>query len=223
MDIDNVNSADNLANAEGSANSDKPPGEWRVIVEVGEEGQNVKLTKKMWETFQARFAAAVDVQHDDLDQQPILIKEHWCYGGRITIEPANQHSQGLICDIVANKIVVQGHKFRPILSKDLPATATVVFRIEVAGAVEDLIMCPKRGVARLNGWAAEARKGLRVLKSDRDAATTGVRFVRVAATAEAVNHIKKQGGVVYIGSGQASVQWKKQSLKEGVEVSFTQQ
>ena len=223
MEHDSAVADVNSVNTEGAANNDKPPGEWRIVVEVGDEGQNVELTKKMWETFQTRFAAAIGEQHDDLEQQPILIKEHWYYGNRITIEPANQYSQGLICDIVANKIVVQGNKFRPILSKDLPATATIVFRIEVAGVVKDLIMCPKRGVARLNGWGPEARKGLRVLKSDRDTATTGVRFVRVAATAEAVNHIKQQGGVVYVGSGQASVQWKKQPLKVGVEVTFTQQ
>ena len=93
----------------------------------------------------------------------------------------------------------------------------------MAGLVEDLISCPKRGVARLNGWGPEARQGLRVLKSDRDNSTAGVRFIRVAATQEAVNHIKQQGGVVFCGTGQASVQWKKQPLKDGVEVSFTQQ
>ena len=181
------------------------------------------MTKKIWETFRQRFAAAVSLQHDDLDQQPILIKESWCYGGRITIEPANQHSRDLIVGIVCNDIIIQGQKFRCAFAKDLPKTATVVFRIEVAGLVEDLISCPKRGVARLNGWAPEAREGLRVLKSDRDNSTAGVRYIRVAATQEAVNHIKQQGGVVFCGTGQASVQWKKQSLKEGVEVAFTQQ
>ena len=46
MEHDSAVADANSVNTEGAANNDKPPGEWRIVVEVGDEGQNVELTNK---------------------------------------------------------------------------------------------------------------------------------------------------------------------------------
>ena len=67
-------------------------------------------------------------------------------------------------DLVKSKVQASGHSFTVVKASDMPATATLVFRIEGDGKVDDLLLCPRRGVVRLNGWPAEARQGIRILR-----------------------------------------------------------
>ena len=163
-------------------------------------------------------ASSLALQQANVEEAPVLIKEHWFYGGRIIIEPANQDSQTKVMDIIKNKVTVSNHPFIATLATALPPTATLVFRTEAPGKVEDLLLDPARGVGRLNGWPAEARKGLRILNWP--SGNSGIRFTRVACTEEVVNLIKEAEGVLYCGVGQATVQWKKQRVCAGLEVTF---
>ena len=212
--------AGNQEDGDSYSNAAKPAGEWRVIVLAGGDGTQV-FTRGMWEKFRHRFYHLVAVQQEDLDQTPILLDDVWFHGGRVFIEPANEESRDKVVAIVKDKIQVNGHSFLPQLSKDLPPTVTLSFRLEGPGKVDALLLCPKRGICRLNGWDPSLAKGIRVLKyPDSD---TGVRYVRVACTEEVVAQIKRKEGLVYCGVGRASVQWKKQLVRSDLEITFTSQ
>ena len=192
----------------------------RIVILAGDEG-TVPISKQMWEKFRSRFSHLVAQQQEDLDQSPILLEEFWHHGGRIIIEPANEESRDKIIEIVKDKITLNEHALVPKKIADMPATATLSFRIEGPGKVEDLLLCPKRGICRLNGWNKDIVKGIRILKyPDSD---TGTRYVRVSCTEPVVKCLRAKGGVFYCGVGKASAQWKHKQLHEDLEVTFGQQ
>ena len=198
----------------------KPVGEWRVVV-TPEEGS---FNKALWDKFRDRFTAAVSLQQDDLAQVPMLIKEFWFHGGRVVVEPANQYSQNHVLTIVNDQLEISSKKFKAVKATDLPPTATLVFRIEASGKVDDLLTCPRRGVGRLNGWPAETAGGIRLLQPTKHHQQQhGPRYVRAACTEPVVAAIKKTQGVIYCGAMQATVQWKKLALRDQLEVTFTHQ
>lgn len=187
---------------------------------AGEDG-TVPFTKGMWDKFKARFSHLVAEQQEDLEQAPILLDEFWFHGGRAIIEPANEESQGKVVAIVKDKVQVNGHSFLPQLSIEMPPTCTLSFRVDSPGKADKLLLCPSRGICRLNGWPAAVAKGIRILRyPDTD---NGVRFIRVSCTEEVVDLIKLKGGLIHCGIARASVQWKRQLLRSDLEVTFNSQ
>ena len=193
----------------------KPPGEWRVIV-TAKDGDTVTLDREFFKKFQTRFSAAVSEQQQDLEVDPILINEFWFFGGRIIIEPADEESMGLAIELVTDKVEIGGHKLEAKAAKDLPKSATVVWKVESQGRAEDLLLCPRGGVARLNKWRLKNKPGIRILNPVKQ--TTGTRFIRTSVTEEVVGLLKLADGMVYCGAGRASVHWQKKPLRKDTEV-----
>ena len=74
-----------------------------------------------------------------------------------------------------------------------PPTATIVFRIEHSGKVEEMLTDPAQGIVRLNEWDIEP--GQLVIKCLKvDGKDSGVRHLRVACSEAVVDGIKSAGG-----------------------------
>ena len=166
------------------------------------------------------------LQQQDMAEIPILIDEVWFFGGRVNIDAANALSMSKIIDLIHGKdgkkpITANGHKFLAVHVSAVPKTATLSFRIESEGTVEELISGPRRGLARLNGWRDLGPTPFRILKIDGNNSCAASRFIRVAVTEPAVNEIKKLEGVVYCGERRASVHYNNKQLTSQTVVEFS--
>ena len=213
MEIDNGKEKD-----KSYAKAARPIGKYRLICEAGSASSPITITQKMYDLWKLRFTTVIQNQHDQQDEEPILIDDFWFYGGRVIIEPANENSQTLIQDLVFNRVKVGETGFFTTQSASMDPTVTCVFRTESPGKIDDLLLCPKRGVARLNSWSLEKAPGMRILKYPTN--EQGVRYTRVACSSEVVDRIKLKEGTIHCGLGKATVQWKTQLLKSDVQVDF---
>ena len=118
------------------------------------------------------MTAAVELQQDNLEEEPVLISDMWFHGGRIVIEPGNLASQQGVRTLV-DKIKVKDITFVSYVASEAAKTASISLRVEASGNLEEMILGKRRGIIRLNKWQGIPEDAITIIKGREQPANKG--------------------------------------------------
>ena len=106
----------------------------------------------------------------------------------------------------------------------MPQVALITLRFE---SVSDrsprlLIECPRKGIARMNGWKmnSDGPKEISFHTHQVDDKNSSVHFVKVVASKRICQLIQAQEGQLWISGGQATARWKGKELTHDNDVQY---
>ena len=142
--------------------------------------------------------------------------------GKIIIVPGDDFSGRALVQIINSQMKMPSHSLRAGMNLDLPMVAEISVKFQTERDVRTLCVDPKKGLARKNGWPVETSE-IHYLHHNDDGNNPRTKFAKLAVSEKVVHLIQRQGGLVFIGGGQGTVQWRNKELVVGLEVEYRPQ
>ena len=186
------------------------------------------MTENMLRDVKLVIEAALDMQHRNVEELPIIIDEWDVSRGRITIIPGGHASQAngdKLIKTINERLRVHGARLRAQWDHQLPRVARLTVKFSGGGDPKELIESELVGVLRLNGWPTSGpnsvRGQVRFLHTIRTAEDDpDYRLVRFEASPAIVALIQAKDGYMYIGKGRGTVQSGKKPVKRDSNVHY---
>ena len=220
----NINKSTSIQDSQASSSDP------RVIVEsvVGKAATPPEpLVEADLVNFRVRMEFCVDKKNDELPPEapPIINMIPWIERGKIILVPADKTSGQFFIDIInEGELKIRGRTLRAGWNLDLPEMALITLRYETYSDrhPQVLVECPKKGLARMNGWAIDPNgpKEISYYDSNADEANKAVKFTKVVASRRICQLIQQQQGHVWISGGQATARWRNKPLTPDNEVHY---